>query len=219
MSFSVKSHRRRGESDAKVQLASRPLLKFRTVDLVSAAMLGVAFGVVFWAWTAFYQVASPGVESLARPLTGLFGGTWLLAGVVAGLLIRRPGAALIAEVLAAAVSALLGSSWGWTVLVSGVLQGLGVEIVLALFLWRSFGPLVAMAAGALAATLETVLFEWWVWYADFSWLWKLVYLGAFVTSGAVIAGLGGLAIVRLLARSGAVNAMPAGQEELERTPH
>jgi energy-coupling factor transport system substrate-specific component len=198
-------------------LASRPLVGYRTVDLVTAAMLGVAFGVVFWAWTSFYYATSPVFEAAFAPLTGLYGGTWLLAGVVAGLLVRRPGAALMAEMIAASVSALLGSSWGWTVLLSGFLQGLAVEIVLAVFLWKRFGPSVAMLAGALAATFETVFFEWWVWFADFTWSWKLFYLAAFVVSGAVIAGLGGLAIVRGLARLGAVPAMPAGQEELERS--
>ncbi|MGH8965868.1 MAG: ECF transporter S component, partial [Actinomycetes bacterium] len=39
-------------------LASRPLMAYRTVDLVSAAMLGVAFGVVFWAWGKLYEPLS-----------------------------------------------------------------------------------------------------------------------------------------------------------------
>ena len=47
----------------------------------------------------------------------------------------------------------------------------------------------------------------------------LVYLGTFALSGAIVAGLGGFAVVRALARLGAVNAMPAGQEELERSAH
>lgn len=198
-------------------LASRPLLDYRTVDLVSAAMLGVAFGVVFWAWGLAYNAPSAAIGAVFPPLTALLAGPWLLAGVVSGFLIRRPGAALMAEVVAASVSALIGSQWGWTTLVSGVVQGLGVEVALALFAWRKFGPAVAVLAGVLAATFEVVFFEWWVWVADFTWVWKLAYLGAFAVSGAVVAGLGGLALVRALAKLGAVNAMPPGQEELERS--
>jgi len=200
-----------------VVLASRPLLAFRTVDLVSAAMLGVAFGVVFWAWNLIYAATSGPVGALLAPLTSILGGPWLLAGVVGGLLIRRPGAALTAEVVAASVSALIGNEWGWTTVVSGLVQGFGVEVALAIFAWKKFGPLVAMLAGALAATFEVVFYEWHTWLADFDLPFKLAYLGFFVVSGAFVAGLGGLAIVRALARAGAVNSMPPGQEMLERS--
>lgn len=218
MSSSVHRHASAGASSASARvLASRPLLRYRTVDLVSAAMLGVAFGVVFWAWNLLYVAPSTALDALFPPLSALLAGPWLLAGVVAGLLIRRPGAALLAEMVAASVSALLGSYWGWTVLVSGLLQGLGVEVALALFAWKQFGPRVAVLAGVLAASFEVVFYEWWTWVADFTWAWKFAYLGAFAISGAVVAGLGGLALVRALAKLGAVNAMPPGQEELERS--
>ncbi|HSE70147.1 MAG TPA: ECF transporter S component [Nocardioidaceae bacterium] len=197
-------------------LATRPLLRYRTIDLVSAAMLGVAFGVVFWAWGLVYNGPSEAMGAIFAPMAGLWYSPWLIAGVVGGVLIRRPGAALITEVVAATVSALIGTQWGWLVLASGVLQGLGVELALALFAWKRFGPGVVMLAGFLSATFEVFL-EWNLYYADWSWTYKLAYLGFFGVSGAVVAGLGGLALVRALARAGAVNAMPPGQEELERT--
>lgn len=198
-------------------LAARPLLHHRTVDLVVAAMLGVAFGVVFWAWDLVYTAPANALQAVFAPLTGLLGGPWLLAGVVGGLLVRRPGAALITELVAASVEALIGNQWGWATVVSGGLQGLGVELALALFLWRRFGPVVALLAGALSAAFEVVFYEWHAWYADWAWSWKLAYLGLFVLSGAVVAGLGGLAIVRVLAGSGAVRSLPPGQEALERS--
>jgi energy-coupling factor transport system permease protein len=219
MSSSVGSHATTPAVDGRRRtvLASRPLLGFRTVDLVSAAMLGVAFGVVFWAWGLVYNAPSEAMSAVFAPLAGLWYSPWLIAGVVGGLLVRRPGAALITEVVAAVVSALIGTQWGWLVLASGLLQGLGVEIAFALFAWKRFGPGVAMLAGFLAAALEVVFLEWHLYYADWSWDFKLIYLGLFGLSGAIVAGLGGLAVVRALAKAGAVNAMPPGQEELERT--
>ncbi|HEU5043171.1 MAG TPA: ECF transporter S component [Nocardioidaceae bacterium] len=198
-------------------LARRPLMSYRTIDLVTAALLGVGFGVVFWAWDQLYAAPSAALGAVFAPLTGLLGGPWLLAGVAGGLMVRRPGAALFTELVAASVEALIGSGWGWTTLISGGLQGLGVELVLALFLWRRFGAGVAMLAGLASAAFEVVGYEWWSYFADYAWSWKLVYLASFGVSGALVAGLGGLFIVRGLARAGAVNAMPPGQEELERT--
>lgn len=209
----------RGTARRRTVLASRPLGRFRTIDLVSAAMIGVAFGVVFWAWDLIYAAPSTAMGTVFAPLAGLWYSPWLLAGVIAGLLVRRPGAALIAELVGASVEALIGSQWGWTTLISGGLQGLGVEVALALFVWKRFGPGVAMLAGFLSAAFEVAGYEWHAYYADWDWVYKLSYLGLFGISGAVVAGLGGLAIVRALARTGAVNALPPGQEALERSAH
>ena len=208
MSSSVESQPNRASGGRRTTvLASRPLLGYRTVDLVSAAMLGVAFGVVFWAWSLVYNAPAaalrglPAADRPARRPVAARGGRGRASWSAAP-------APLLAEVVAAAVSALIGSQWGWTVLLSGALQGLGVEIALALFAWRRFGPFVAVLAGSLAAACEVVFYEWWQYVVDFSWAWKLAYLGAFVVSGAVVAGLGGLLLVRALAKTGAANAMP-----------
>ena len=66
---------------------------------------------------------------------------------------------MIAEFLAAAVSGLIGTQWGATVLLSGLLQGLGVEFALGLFVFKVFNVYVAALGGALAAAFET-LYEW-----------------------------------------------------------
>lgn len=184
---------------------------WRTIDLVTAAMIGVVFGVVYWGWSTSYTALSTPLGNLFGPLIGLLGGTWLLAGVVAGLVIRRPGAALFAEVLAAAVSALIGNEWGWTTVLSGVLQGLGVEVALAVFLFRRFTPAVAVLGGVLAAFFE-FLYEWHQYWADQTVGWRVGYAAAFMLSGAVIAGIGGYLLTRGLAATGAIDGLPAGRE-------
>lgn len=195
-------------------LATRPLLAWRTVDLLTVAFLGVVLGVGFWLWGLGYEVPSRVLSAGFPPLAGMLAGPWLLAGVVGALVVRRPGAALFCEVLAAVVEMLVGSQWGVATLVSGVLQGLGVEIAFALLAWRAFGPLAALLAGAFAAPLE-VFYEWQVYWTDWSWGWKLVYLPIVMLSGAVVAGLGGWLLTLLLARAGALGAFPPGQESRE----
>jgi len=193
----------------------RPAVRWRSVDLLTAAVLGVAFGVVFWGWDVLYNVLRPAFAAFA-PAGGVVSGVWLLPAVVAALVVRRPGAALLAELVAATVETLLGSSFGPLVLVSGALQGLGVEIAVALFAWKRFGPWVAALGGVLAAVLECVAFEWWVYYPEWAMTWKVVYFALFAVSGAVIAGFGGWAIVRALARTGALSRFAAGAEHRTR---
>ncbi|WP_432573474.1 ECF transporter S component [Kineococcus sp. SYSU DK005] len=193
----------------------RSAARWRTVDIVTAAVLGVAFGVVFWGWDQAYNVFSPAFN-VFPPIASVVGGVWLLPAVVGALVVRRPGAALLVEMVAASVEALLGNRWGAGVLVSGAVQGLAVEIAVALFLWRRWTLGVAVLAGALAGALESV-YEMFVNYAG-AWQvgYKLVYLGFFTLSGALIAGVGGWALVRALARAGALSAFAAGHEHRAR---
>lgn len=188
---------------------------WRTVDLLTVAMLGVAFGVAYWGWNLAYGALSTAAVFAYLPLSGLLAGPWLLAGVVGALVMRRPGAALLCEFIAANVEFLVGNQWGGSVLVSGLLQGLGVEIVFALFAYRRFGVLVAVLGASLAAALESV-YEWSAYFPQLPMHDKWAYLGFFVLSGAVVAGLGGWLLVRALAAAGALDAFPAGREHRDR---
>lgn len=187
---------------------------WRAVDLVTLAVLGVALGVVFWGFDALLYTPLETALAFFPPAKELLLGVWLLPAVAGALLVRRPGAALLCEMVAANVEMLLGNQWGVMVLLSGLLQALGVEIAVALFRWRRHDLVVAMLAGVLAATSEIVLYEWWSAAAAYSWEWKLVYLAAGVVSGVVIAGVGGHALVRALAATGAIGHFPAGEEHV-----
>ena len=82
--------------------------RWRTVDIVVTAVLGVAFGVVFWAWNLLWAATGTAFTAFP-PAQAVMYGVWLLPAVLAPLIIRKPGAALFAEMVAAGVSALIGS--------------------------------------------------------------------------------------------------------------
>jgi len=106
-------------STAPVAGRALPEARWRTRDIVVTAVIGVAFGVVFWAWGLAW---SP-IEAALGPGRFLFYAVWLVPAVLAPLIVRKPGAALFAEMLAAAVSTLIGSQWGPDTLLSGFVQG------------------------------------------------------------------------------------------------
>lgn len=187
---------------------------WRAVDLVTLAVLGVALGVAFWGFDTFLY--NPLKIALAGfpPAQELMLGIWLLPAVAGALLVRRPGAALLCEMVAANVEMLLGNQWGQAVLISGLLQALGVEVAVALWRWRRHDLAIAALGGTLAAVFEITLYEWWAYVPAFSWTWKLVYLGAGIVSGIVIAGIGGHLLIRALARTGVIGHFPPGEEHL-----
>jgi energy-coupling factor transport system substrate-specific component len=178
--------------------------RWRTVDIVVTAVLGVAFGVVFWAWGLLWA-ALDAPFSAFPPAQAVMYGVWLLPAVLAPLIVRKAGAALFAELLAAIVSALLGSAWGTLVLLQGLLQGLGGEVGFAAFGYRRYGWPQALLA-ALGAGTAAALFDLVNYYPDWAGNWQLTYVVLVAASTMVIAGLGGLSLRRSLAASGALSA-------------
>jgi energy-coupling factor transport system substrate-specific component len=186
---------------------------YRTIDLVTIATLGVAFGLIFWGWDKAYEPVSTALTVIHPTTVGVVGGLWLIAGVVGGLVVGKPGAALATELIAASMELVLpgGNQWGFSALTSGLLQGLGAELVFAAFLYRRFSLAVAALAGIVAAVFEWI-YEWNFYWTEWDVAYKLIYLGFFAVSGAVIAGLGGWLLVRALGRAGVLDAFPAGRE-------
>jgi energy-coupling factor transport system substrate-specific component len=193
--------------------AARPtrILRWRVVDIVVASVIAVASGVVFWAWGQLATPISAPLQAALPGLQGLGNGPWLFAGVLGALVIRKPGAAIFTELVAASVSALIGTQWGGLTLLSGLVQGLGVEIVFALFLYGNWRLYVALIAGAGAGIAESIL-DLTVWYVGAKVEFAIVYTVSTIVSGIVIAGLGSWLLVRALARTGALSRFAAGRE-------
>ena len=227
------TERRRGATRRSIP-ATRPLMGWRTVDIITIAFLGAALGVAFWGWGVFYNGPVTALKIGYAPLMGLFVGPWFLAGVVGGLVVRRPGAALFCEVVAALVSMLPGTEWGATVLVSGILQGLGAELAFAIFGYKAFGAAMAALAGRAVGAARVGLRGREVpgvvgrragavgarrtaaaGTPSGCCATSSSTSGAMAVSGAVLAGLVGWLLVRALARAGALSAFPAGQEHRE----
>lgn len=182
---------------------------WRVVDIVVASVLAVATGVVFWAWSLAYG----GIAALFvafPPAGGLYAGGWLIAGVLGGLIIRKPGAALYCEVLASAVSGVLGTQFGLSVLLSGAIQGLGAELVFLLFMYRKFSLPVALLAG-LGAGLFLGVSESILYMPEWAFQWQVLYTVFAGISGLVLAGLLSWLAVRALARTGVLSAFASGR--------
>jgi energy-coupling factor transport system substrate-specific component len=187
----------------------KPTYTWRVVDIVVAAVVAVACGVIFWLWDQAYVGVTAATAAFA-PLSGLYSGGWLLAGVLGGLIVRKPGAALFCEILAAVVEALLGSQFGVTVLLSGLVQGAGAELVFAAFRYRRWNLGVALLAGAVSG-LALGVSECLQFFVEWEFGWQVAYTVFAVISGVVIAGLLSWLAVRALAKTGALSAFAAGR--------
>jgi len=198
-----------GSSDRRVPLSER--WRWRVVDIVVASVIAVACAAVFLLWNVGYEGPSALLKPLLPGIQGLFAGPWLIAGVLGGLIIRKPGAALYTETVASVISALVGNQWGPLTIASGLVQGLGAELVFLLFLYGVWRLPVAILAGA-GAGLACGINDRILWYPGADTLFTTVYITSTTVSGALIAGLGAWLIARGLAATGALNRFAAGRE-------
>jgi energy-coupling factor transport system permease protein len=184
--------------------------RWRVVDIVIGAVLAVASGVVFWGWDGIWTPLSKPLDAVLPGLDSLLGGVWLFPAVLIPLIVRKPGAAIFAELVAATVEAILGTYWGASTLLSGLVQGLGAEIVFAAFLYLSWRLGTAILAGA-GAGLALAILDLIVSYPGSKPEFIVIYVVGSIVSGAVIAGLLSWLVVRALARTGALNRFAAGK--------
>lgn len=186
---------------------------WRTVDIVVAAVLAVAVGVIFWAWGLLWNAVDPAFSAFP-PGQAFMYGVWMVPGVLGMMIIRKPGAALFTSLLAAIVSALLGTAWGLSVIFYGLMQGLLPELVFLATRYRRFVlPVAMLAAGASGAA--AVFLDWFYWYREWTFGWVAAYAGLLIASAVVIAGIGSWALVRALATTGVLDAFPSGRERAE----
>ncbi|KGI70502.1 ECF transporter S component [Mycolicibacterium rufum] len=188
----------------------RPIYRWRVVDIVVASVLAVAAGLVFVLWNIASNPLGAPLSAALPGLQALVGGGWLFAGVLTALVIRKPGAALYGELVAAIVSALVGNQWGVLTIESGLVQGLAAELVFAAFVYRRWGLPVAVLAGA-AAGLAMGINDLILWYPGSTSTFAAIYVVSGVVSGALIAGALSWYVVRGLAKTGALSRFASGR--------
>jgi energy-coupling factor transport system substrate-specific component len=179
---------------------------WRTRDIVVTAVIGVAFGVVFWFWNTIWAPLD-GVFALAPWAKDLLYAVWLIPAVLAPLIVKKRGAALFAEITAAGVSALLGSQWGPDVLLSGFVQGAAAELVFAMTFYRSYA-VPTLVAAAVASAAAAWIHDWALYYAAVDPAVQLVRGAMMAISAGIIAAGGSVLIERSLRQTGVLQGFP-----------
>lgn len=185
---------------------------WRVIDIIVASILAVACGFIFLIWNFVGGAWFEAMDALTPGLGGLVTGVWLIGGVIGALVIRKPGAALYVETLAACLSAALGSQWGFETIYSGLAQGLGVEIIFLIFAFRRFNLTTAILAGIGSALGAFILELFLTPNLSKSLGFNITYLVCLVISGAILAGALGYAAVQALAKAGALDRFAVGRE-------
>jgi energy-coupling factor transport system substrate-specific component len=156
------------------------LFSWKLNEVVVLVVLSIAIGVLFWAWTF--------IAALAKPLSAigldyLLAGVWFIGGTLVAFIIRRPGAALLGEVLAAILEGFI-TQWGITAAIWGLVQGLGAEAVFAATRYKKWNLgtmlLAALGSSICSYILDFFYSQYWTLQA---WVWPIQIVS--ITAGGL----------------------------------
>lgn len=148
-------------------------------DVILMASLGLIFAIVY---LAVFNVGM--AISTALTTTGfadfafdIIYGVWFMAGTMAAYIIRKPGAAVITEVLASVIELLLGNSGGVAVVITGLIQGAGTELGFAAFRYKKWN----FASMSLASVLSGIFIYFYeLYYLQYYMLAPMMHVGHLV---------------------------------------
>lgn len=126
-------------------------------DVLLIAISAVLFGVVYLGCTYAGGVLFGILTPMGMGFLGYepFYGIYFMAGAFGVYVMRKPGSGLIAELLAAVLECLYGNYFGPIIILSGLVQGFGFELIIALKRYRKFDRMT-MIEGAVICSVFTM---------------------------------------------------------------
>ena len=167
-------------------------------DILITVVIALVFAVIYSLWDGIYTILQP----FGLHLNELVYGMWFIAAIVAYLVIRKPGVALIAEFAAASGETIVLLQFDISLIMYGLIQGLACELIFMFFRYKSTSLMVAVLAG-IAAALSTLPLDWYYGYLGMLETWNVVLMFSFrILSGALVAGWLGHLLYKALKETG-----------------
>lgn len=177
------------------------LKSWKLKEVVLMSLFSVVFGIIYLLFLHAGNIWAGFIGPIAYEW--IFG-IWFIVSIICMYIIRKPGAAVISETIAAAVEVLLGNAVGPRLILAGVIQGMGAEAAFAVTGYKKFNIWVLMLAGVGASIFSFTYGYFMGGFTVFSTGYVLLMLGLRIMSGALIAGVGGKAVVDGLLATGSL---------------
>lgn len=188
------------------------LKSWKLKEVVLLSVFAVVFAVVYLLFVHVGNIWAGVIGPIAYEW--MFG-IWFIVSIISAYIIRKPGAALLSETMAAIIEVMIGNAVGPRLILSGIVQGLGAEAAFAATGYKRYDWWVLCLAGIGSAVFSFVYGFFVSGYAALdpsllAWMFTLR-----VISGAVIAGLGGKYLSDGLLASGALRGYAISQDSIK----
>ena len=172
--------------------------KWKTREVVIVAIIAAVIGVIYTLMDYAYMPLSAVLGPVFMELTF---GIYLLSAALPMFIVRKPGFALFGALVTAAINILLGSAYGIQVVLAGVLQAAGVELVYALFKYKP--NLLCLVLSGIAAAVFVFVRDYFVFGYSALPVWTIVSMLAVRFVSAAVIGVLLVKVIRAgLAKAG-----------------
>lgn len=193
----------------------RPSLRWNVADITLTVVVAVVSGIIFWGVALADGPISATLKLIPVPgVSALSYGLYYFAGPLAAILVRKPGAALFSELIAAMVELTIGSQWGGIgTILPGFVQGLFAEFAFLFFMYRKWNVGLSALSGALAG-LGGIVSTYPFYYAGVPIFgsFMVIHTICSMISGAVIGGVLMWYLYKGIAATGALSRFASGKE-------
>jgi energy-coupling factor transport system substrate-specific component len=195
--------------------------RYTSLDVSALAGVAVISGVIFLIASNYIYYPLKGLTPLFPAMSVIWPvmyGAWFIGGTAAAYIIRKPGAAFFGEFLGGLVEAVLGSSFGISVLIWGALQGLASEAAFAIWKYKRY-DYVSMSLAGFLPGLPIQIPGWYMFpdlyiavidYAGYGGLAAFILLHSI--SGLIIAGILTKYFIDKIALTGIFDLFEIGKE-------
>lgn len=175
--------------------------KLKLKEIVVIAMLSAILGVVFTGMDSLYQP----IQNIFGPLGGdMIGGIYFVSALLPAFIVRKPGAAITGSLFTGIMNLLLGSPYGIHIIVASALQGIAVEIVLAIGGYKKYS-IISMALAGMLATVFVTTRDYFVFGLDLYGNMMFIMIGIRLISAALLGGGLSIALGNGLKSTGVLN--------------
>ncbi len=187
------------------------LKAFTTFDIVLMALLAVINGVM----TTYTSYLNKALTAIGGPiLTSTIVGIYMIYGLLAIYIIRKPGAALITYLIGGTVQILMGVAYGpSSAYVAAICYAVAIELVFALFRYKHWGYSSVILASLCAVPLWFVFAAYMFGYLSWGTPVLLISLAVRCVSGIILCGIVTKWIGDGLTRTGLLKFYAAGANQ------
>lgn len=164
------------------------LKSWKLKEVVLMSVFAVVFAVVY---LLFMQVGNIWAGVIGPIAYEWIFGIWFIVSIICAYIIRKPGAAVLSETMAAVIEVMIGNAVGPRLILSGLVQGLGAEAAFAATGYKRYDWWVLCLAGVGAAVFSFAYGFFVSGYLALDPSLLVLMFTLRVMSGAIIAGLGG----------------------------
>lgn len=181
-------------------------------DIVLTAVFSAICGAIYLGWDLLFKAVP-----IANPVAAAaFNGLWWIAGGIVPFIVRRPGAALLAEAIGGFMEFALGSPYGIQAFTIGIAQGIGIELGFMLGGYRRYSLFWLLLATGLGGIGNYVYSYFYYGVNQYTPAVQVGYLVVTMISGAVLAGLLSWLVARGLKRTGVLQNFSIGREAAQK---